>query len=481
MPFRATLFAIIVLILLFLFSANPLLSQPVINSISGTVSHKSSIVISGSEFGMKSPVVPLLWDDGEGNHILADKYNDYEPKSTSADYQIKYRSGTYRGMTNPHSHGTRYIVGGHEDNRPYDVNKGNSVAALKVNSRNFTKVYFTFYQALDPSWPTNGYQDAPVFSQNHKEVNYQTSGSLHIYDGTMGYNVYGRTGSNGGTPELSANINLDLRSNSGAGIICHDNIAYCYPKADILGKWIKHEEIVQWGTGVNTQVVHIMNNSTRTYANSVVMNITEHNLGNRAGVMFGGYLCFQTTVTTLSGWAGPDGNGEYYATLATDTKLLNLDKGATFLTKATVGSLLPGQWGYSGGKAYIKDNPAGHTYYATDSACGSIGGSSEHGGHADAYRYYDDVYLDNTWSRVMLANNSNYDLVTIVEPQIPSAWSNNSITVTVNLGRLPSTGCAYLFVFDENNNLNSLGFPVPIGAGNCSDSPPNPPANLSIQ
>jgi hypothetical protein len=36
----------------------------------------------------------------------------------------------------------------------------------------------------------------------------------------------------------------------------------------------------------------------------------------------------------------------------------------------------------------------------------------------------------------MLANASDYDLATLIEPQIPSAWSDTSITVTMNLGRL---------------------------------------------
>lgn len=46
-------------------------------------------------------------------------------------------------------------------------------------------------------------------------------------------------------------------------------------------------------------------------------------------------------------------------------------------------------------------------------------------GSDDAFRYFSDIYLDTTPSRVVLANNQSYQQSTIVEPQIPSAWSDN--------------------------------------------------------
>lgn len=38
-------------------------AQPVVNSISGTVSHNQTVVISGSLFGTKSSVAPLVWEN----------------------------------------------------------------------------------------------------------------------------------------------------------------------------------------------------------------------------------------------------------------------------------------------------------------------------------------------------------------------------------------------------------------------------------
>ena len=96
----------------------------------------------------------------------------------------------------------------------------------------------------------------------------------------------------------------------------------------------------------------------------------------------------------------------------------------------------------------------------------------------DAFRYFDDIYIDTTFARIILANNSNYDDATVIEPQIPSAWNNTSITCVVNLGKLPENGTAYLFVFDAGNNHNPIGYPVTIG--NAAGSVPNQPTGLRV-
>ncbi|MBR9676378.1 hypothetical protein GOV05_05200, partial [Candidatus Woesearchaeota archaeon] len=82
-------------------------------------------------------------------------------------------------------------------------------------------------------------------------------------------------------------------------------------------------------------------------------------------------------------------------------------------------------------------------------------------GNNNSFRYFDDLYVDTTLSRVVLANNQNYSQATIVEPQIPYAWQNNNINVTVNLGRINTT-TAYLYVFDKDDHHNEIGYPVTI-------------------
>lgn len=96
----------------------------------------------------------------------------------------------------------------------------------------------------------------------------------------------------------------------------------------------------------------------------------------------------------------------------------------------------------------------------------------------NSYRYFAGVYIDDTPSRVMLGDNQDYNSCTIMEPQIPTAWSEDSITINVNLGALPDNGTGYLFVFDSENNHNLVGHSVVIGES-LGDSP-DPPQSVEI-
>jgi hypothetical protein len=87
----------------------------------------------------------------------------------------------------------------------------------------------------------------------------------------------------------------------------------------------------------------------------------------------------------------------------------------------------------------------------------------------DACRYFDDVYVDTTFSRVVLADSADYSQARIVEPQIPLEWTDTSIHFKTNLGAI--TGDAYLFVFDSNNSRNTIGYDIQMdGLGQiCGD------------
>lgn len=102
--------------------------------------------------------------------------------------------------------------------------------------------------------------------------------------------------------------------------------------------------------------------------------------------------------------------------------------------------------------------------------------------HSDAIRFFSSIYVDSALSRVMLCNNQLLanDGTDICEPQIPAGWSDGSITATVNFGKLPDSGAVYLFVFDENNNHNAVGYPVTIGLGGGDTTPPTAPGGLSV-
>lgn len=87
--------------------------------------------------------------------------------------------------------------------------------------------------------------------------------------------------------------------------------------------------------------------------------------------------------------------------------------------------------------------------------------------------YYDNIYIDNSWARVEIGDQPTYDASTHREIQIPSVWSDGSVTVAVNRGSF-NDGLAYLYVVDENGDMNAEGFPITIGSQQDVVSPAAP-------
>jgi len=97
------------------------------------------------------------------------------------------------------------------------------------------------------------------------------------------------------------------------------------------------------------------------------------------------------------------------------------------------------------------------------------------------WRYFADIYLDTSLSRVVLANNPVLSEATIIENQIPSSWSATVITATVNLGQFQAGQTAYLFVVDSTGTPSASGLPVSVG-NDTADAPiPNPPSGVTVR
>jgi hypothetical protein len=73
------------------------------------------------------------------------------------------------------------------------------------------------------------------------------------------------------------------------------------------------------------------------------------------------------------------------------------------------------------------------------------------------------VYLDTTWARVMIANAPTLTAASILEIQIPTEWSENSIKMQTNKRAFPADQPAYLFVVNSENKA-SAGFPLTLSA-----------------
>lgn len=69
--------------------------------------------------------------------------------------------------------------------------------------------------------------------------------------------------------------------------------------------------------------------------------------------------------------------------------------------------------------------------------------------------YIDDIYVDTTWSRVEVGNNALYGSCTHREIQIPTSWSDTSITVSWNQGSFANNETCYLFVVDSDGTAST--------------------------
>lgn len=96
----------------------------------------------------------------------------------------------------------------------------------------------------------------------------------------------------------------------------------------------------------------------------------------------------------------------------------------------------------------------------------------------DNHIYLDDIYMDSVWSRIEIGDNATYASCTHREIQIPTVWADGSITFTVNRGSFGASDNAYLFVVDSTGDVSDYdagtagdqGYPVTFGNSYGSQS-----------
>jgi len=82
------------------------------------------------------------------------------------------------------------------------------------------------------------------------------------------------------------------------------------------------------------------------------------------------------------------------------------------------------------------------------------------GAQLDSIAYYDSVYIDDSWHHVVLCSSSSWSNCNDKEIQIPVNWSDNQITIQVNLGGMDLAKPTYVYVVDANGNANNQGHPL---------------------
>ena len=76
--------------------------------------------------------------------------------------------------------------------------------------------------------------------------------------------------------------------------------------------------------------------------------------------------------------------------------------------------------------------------------------------------WIDDVYVDNSFSRVMLCKKNTFADSGGCEMQLATSWSAGEITATVNQGSFVNGDDAYIYVVNADGEVNSIGHRVTI-------------------
>lgn len=84
--------------------------------------------------------------------------------------------------------------------------------------------------------------------------------------------------------------------------------------------------------------------------------------------------------------------------------------------------------------------------------------------------YYDQLYVDDTWHRVILCDQPIWNACTQWEIQIPESWNNDKVVAEFRMGSMNEEGDKYLYLFDKSGISNIDGFKIPRSAAN---HPPN--------
>jgi hypothetical protein len=85
------------------------------------------------------------------------------------------------------------------------------------------------------------------------------------------------------------------------------------------------------------------------------------------------------------------------------------------------------------------------------------------GAQKGSFVYYDSLYVDDSWHRIVYCESPKYEECSGIEVLIPVEWSENKIVAQFR-ETVISPGQLYLYVSDGENVVNPLGYPLPLAA-----------------
>lgn len=331
----------------------PAAAQPAISSISGTFTHGTPIVLSGTGFGTKATPAPRVWEtfaDGLLSTLLAD----------------------HGGMVYSNGDNLRHAYSGF-----------NARADFAAAAENGDGYYFRYRGGAAPKW----------------FVQYWVKPGANWQWGT---GQYGEADMNVANVKLFRLYPIGDRNYSNAGYSLHGFD----------------------GGGV----LRFVENGVETYLDVDGRSWFTPNVWHNVQVSFG----------ENSGVDQPDGTMQLWV----DGVLR--DSTTTLITNASV------------------DGPA---IDKRPYIIGWFNSWPEAKVGTSMYAYFSDIYVDDTWARVELGNANTYAACTRREMQIPTVWSDSTVTIEANQGAFVTGQTTYLYVIDSNGQVNANGYPLVIGGG----------------
>jgi hypothetical protein len=292
-------------------------ADPIINSVTGSLSHKASITINGSNFGAKSPAAPLIWDDCEDSTVNSDSavtakgWVDVWPRIGSAAYapaRTRYRNIPYRNTPAPHQYSEKYLAGAHytyANNSPAYIGGSpdpqyRAVMVTADNGRAASNWYASFYYRLDPLWHSDGNYN------NHKMTVVQQSGAA--YTGTNQYNAYCSSHS----PARQSGDTCRIEGHSSNNELGGCNT--CPNTNNPSDAWVKFEEVI--GTKRNLYI-----DRTNAFRDDPLSSIRSFTIGG-----YYRYVVNGGSISNTSDYRGGilDSNYRYFDDMYVDTSLARI-------------------------------------------------------------------------------------------------------------------------------------------------------------
>lgn len=90
------------------------------------------------------------------------------------------------------------------------------------------------------------------------------------------------------------------------------------------------------------------------------------------------------------------------------------------------------------------------------------------GAAPNSWVYYDSLYVDDSWHRVIACDKPYWNQCEKTEPQIPLIWTDEKIEISVNEGSLVTENEVFIYIVNKDGDVNQDGYqiclkcPVPV-------------------